>query len=140
MNAQNKTNEIKFNYSNNVNGLNSLIKLENKSLGFQLTKIIEVYNKYSKNDIIEFDKIVKRKNKETGEKTEEVVKVVFKFCPLQIALVKRMKKDSDLFKYFENIVRRTKKGEFNLYFTLQSVNKYQSELQDFLVTTKKTVQ
>lgn len=140
MKTQNTTNEVKFNYSNNVNGLNALIKLENQSLGFQLTKIIEVYNKYSKNDVIEFDKIVKRKDKETSEKIETIVKVVFKFCPLQISLVKRMKKDSDLFKFFEAKVRKTKNGNFNLYYTLQSINKFQTELQNFASTTKKVVQ
>lgn len=124
---------IQFNYANNVNGLNALISVENQSLGFQLSKIIEVYNKFNTTNEIEFTKNIKKKDKETGLVTIEAKKYIIKFCPLQMGLVQRMKKDSELYKYFATLCRKTKSGGFNLYYTLQSVNKYQKELQEFTI-------
>jgi hypothetical protein len=124
---------IQFNYANNVNGLNALINLENQSLGFQLSKIIEVFNTYSTRDEITFTKNVKKVNKETKEVTIEAKQFVIKFCPIQEMLIRKMKKDSNLYKHFASICKQTKSGGYNLYYTLQSVNKYQKELQEFTI-------
>jgi len=124
---------VQFNYANNVNGLNALISLENQSLGFQLSKIIEVFNTYNTREEITFTKNIKRVNKETKEVTFEAKQFVIKFCPIQEDLIRRMKKDSNLYKYFASICKKTKSGGYNLYYTLQSVNKYQKELQEFTI-------
>jgi hypothetical protein len=126
---------IQFNYANNVNGLNALINLENQSLGFQLSKIIEVFNTYNTRDEITFTKNVKKVNKETKEVIIEAKQFVIKFCPIQESLIRRMKKDSNLYKYFASICKKTKSGGYNLYYTLQSVNKYQKELQEFTINS-----
>lgn len=125
-------------YANNVIGINALGRKNTISLSYWIADICALLNTENSDTIkvsidfegckvIEFSELRKDKNK-----VEFTQNYVIKIDAIQEKLIKTIRRNSELYKVFQPLVRTTKKGAYNRFFTLQALQKNTTFLQESL--------
>jgi hypothetical protein len=126
-------------YANNVIGINALGRKNTTSLSYWINDICALLNTENSDSIkvsVDFDgcKVIEFSELKTGkDKVEFTQNYVIKIDAIQEKLIKTIRRNSELYKVFQALVRTTKKGNYNRFFTLQALQKNTTFLQNSLV-------
>lgn len=126
-------------YANNVIGINALGRKNTTSLSYWISDICALLNTENSDSIkvsMDFDgcKVIEFSELKTNkDKVEFTQNYVIKIDAIQEKLIKTIRRNSELYKVFIPLVRTTKKGNYNRFFTLQALQKNTTFLQNSLV-------